>query len=213
MADYNTHRHTSTEQVYHLDTLVRPQHDINSEDFDERTTDAHPQNPQSEDHLLQGEENETTAGMMSTQKLPIETSATRLALAWFPEIFASVLSVGILIALAMVLSHYNGSTLADIDLPNGLTLNGLVSILSTLTRICVMVPTASVLSQEAWLWFSNPKKPRKLRDLERSEGAMRGVLGSLVFISTSPRRYVFLDPLSFLESPHMYKFFNVYTYT
>lgn len=126
----------------------------------------------------------------------VETSVTRLVLAWLPEIIASVFSVGILVGLSMVLGHYNGSALNEIDLPNGLTLNGLVSILSTLARICVMVPTASVLSQEAWLWFSNPKQPRRLRDLVRSEAATRGALGSLTFLLTSPRRYVVLDPLS-----------------
>lgn len=188
MANFNKQRHVSTEDLYQMNTLAQPQRGSNPEYHDERTN-VH---PQSKERLLQSDETKTRVMLTET----VETSVTRLVLAWLPEIIASVFSVGILFALSMVLGHYNGSALNEIDLPNGLTLNGLVSILSTLARICVMVPIASVLSQEAWLWFSNPKQPRRLRDLMRSEAATRGVLGSLTFLLTSPRRYVVLDPLS-----------------
>lgn len=186
MANFNNHSHASTEHLYQMNTLAQPQRDSNPEYHDERT-DVH---PQSEERLLQSDETKTR--VMLTKK--VETSVIRLVLAWLPEILASVFSVGILFALSMVLGHYNGSALNEIDLPNGLTLNSFASILSTLARICVMVPIASVLSQEAWLWFSNPKQPRRLRDLARSEAATRGVLGSLTFLLTSPRRYVVLGP-------------------
>ena len=42
----------------------------------------------------------------------------------------------------------------DVGLPSGLTLNGLIALLSTIARVALMVPVASVLSQEVWLWLS-----------------------------------------------------------
>lgn len=176
------------ERLYEMNTLrMQQQGSTSVAESQEGVTDIH---PSSEEPLL--DDDESNARTFPTKE--VETSVLRLMFAWFPEIFASVLSTGILIAMVMLLAYYNGRALNKIELPNGLTLNGLIAILSTLARVCVMVPTASVLSQEAWLWFSTPKKTRRLIDLEKSEGATRGVLGSLTFLLTSPRRCVIYTP-------------------
>ena len=115
---------------------------------------------------------------------------------WLPEILASILSVGILISLVGLLRHYHGRHLEDLNLPSSLTLNGLVAILPTLNRVVLMVPIASATSQEAWLWFSKaPKGPNQrseLRDLERSDSASRGALGSVLFLLRAKRRSTLL---------------------
>lgn len=176
------------EQSYQMDPLLRPQQRLSSTI---KTRDE-PETPEFDAHSTEPffNRSEDNSKVKINPIAVVETSVLRLGLIWLPEILASVLSAGILVAMALALAHYNGRALNDIDLPVGLTLNGLIAILSTLARVCIMVPTASVLSQEAWLWFSDPKQPRRLRDLEKSEGAARGVLGSLVFLLTSPRRYV-----------------------
>ena len=102
---------------------------------------------------------------------------------WLPELFASLLSVASLISLIAVLRHYHGRGIQDLRLPSSLTLNGLVAILSTLTRASLMVPIGSAISQDVWLWLSKPQKGRgQLQDLEFSDAASRGSWGSLVFL-------------------------------
>ena len=102
---------------------------------------------------------------------------------WLPELFASLLSVASLIFLIAVLRHYHGRGIHDLHLPSSLTLNGLVAILSTLTRVSLMVPIGSAISQELWLRLSEPQKDRsQLQDLEFSDAASRGSWGSLIFL-------------------------------
>ena len=81
----------------------------------------------------------------------------------------------------------------DVGLPSGLTLNGLIALLSTIARVALMVPVASVLSQEVWLWLSEaqaiPTSHRaQLQDLEYSDAASRGAVGSLLILRHVRRR-------------------------
>ena len=113
-------------------------------------------------------------------------------ISWLPEIAASLLAIGFLIAIVVVLLVYENQLLADIHLPCYLSLNGLIAIFATLNRVCLAVPLGSSISQEAWIWLaSNRTRPRprsSLRDLTLSDAASRGLWGSLVFLFTSPRR-------------------------
>lgn len=109
---------------------------------------------------------------------------------WMPEIFASMLSVVSLISLIVVLRHYEGRGIHDLNLPSSLTLNGLVAILSTLIRVSLMVPIGSAISQEVWLWLSKVTKNHgRLRNLEFSDAASRGAWGSLIFLIRARTRY------------------------
>ncbi|KIV83869.1 hypothetical protein PV11_05858 [Exophiala sideris] len=113
---------------------------------------------------------------------------------WMPEIIASFLSIISLLSIVIVLIVYEGKGIDDLNLPNWLTLNGLVATLSTFNRVCLMIPVSSALSQEAWLWFSkaaqDPKVSSRLRDLERSDRASRGVWGSMVLLGVPSKRYL-----------------------
>ncbi len=112
---------------------------------------------------------------------------------WVPEIFASVLSLASLISLIIVVRTYQGSGLQHLHLPTFLTLNGLVAIISTISRAALMVPVGSVISQEAWIWLSrgsrNPGPRGTLGDLEYLDAASRGGWGSMVLIFKTKRRY------------------------
>ncbi|KAF2116215.1 hypothetical protein BDV96DRAFT_45593 [Lophiotrema nucula] len=100
-----------------------------------------------------------------------------------------------------VLRHYNGRPLDDLGLPNGLTLNGIVAALSTLNRVCLMVPVGTALSQETLLWFSPASagiRHSRLRDLDVSDSASRGSWGALkLLLSVRNRRFIaFLGALT-----------------
>jgi hypothetical protein len=113
---------------------------------------------------------------------------------WLPEIFASILSVVSLLSIVIVLRHYDGQGLNDLNLPKSITLNGLIAAIATLNRVALMVPVGSAMSQEVWLWFSSANQREtcqsRFRDLNLSDDASRGVWGSLVFLFVARRRCV-----------------------
>lgn len=113
---------------------------------------------------------------------------------WFPEILASIISIASLLATVIVLRHYDGLGLNDLNLPNSLTLNGIIAAIATLNRVALMVPVGSAMSQEVWLWFSSVAHKDTCRsrflDLNLSDAASRGAWGSLVFLFVARRRFV-----------------------
>lgn len=126
----------------------------------------------------------------------VAAGRTSLFLWWSPEILSSTISLGCLVATVAVLRHYDGRGIQDLNLPYSLTLNGIVAAISTINRVALMVPVASALSQEAWLWFAPSRHAvtgparGQLRDLELSDAASRGAWGSLIFLLKARRRYV-----------------------
>lgn len=128
-----------------------------------------------------------------SRRLPANTVISAIRW-WLPEILCSVVSILSFISTVIVAHVYNGKNSQDLGLPDGLSLNGLISILSTINRAALMVPVGSVMSQELWLWLSS-KRRRKghhalLGDLEKSDAASRGAWGSLVFLLRPNGRYL-----------------------
>lgn len=113
---------------------------------------------------------------------------------WFPEILASIISVASFLSTVIVLRHYDGLGLNDLNLPHSLTLNGIIAAIATLNRVTLMVPVGSAMSQEVWLWFSSVTHKDTCRscllDLNLSDAASRGAWGSLVFLLVARRRFV-----------------------
>ncbi|RDW82538.1 hypothetical protein BP6252_03650 [Coleophoma cylindrospora] len=98
---------------------------------------------------------------------------------WLYELLAMFLSVASLITVIALLMHYNGKPTQQ--WAYGITLNGVVAALATVTRTALMIPTATALSQSKWLWFTSDKNligPKRLQDLETFDSASRGSLGS-----------------------------------
>ena len=89
---------------------------------------------------------------------------------WWPEFLAASFSVISLCSILAIASHYGGHKIQHAGLPKGLTLNGLIALLSTVARAALLIPIASALSQEAWLWLS---RGGQLRDLKVSDDASR----------------------------------------
>jgi hypothetical protein len=102
---------------------------------------------------------------------------------WSFEIFAAVLSIGTFAAIIGILAHFDGKIAHELG--NGITLNGLISALSTGLKEAFMIPICSGLSQSKWTWFSRGQGRRskpKLEDLNTFDEASRGWLGSSVLL-------------------------------
>ena len=149
------------------------------------------------------DDEEDTSGLIRSQKgRPIQNSARHFNPSvisclrwWIAELFASLLSICTFVSVMLILRKYHGRALNKIDLPTSLTLNTLIALLSTVNRVALMVPVGSAMSQEVWLWFSNPRskinRSARLWDLELSNAASRGAWGSLLFLFKVRSRYFF----------------------
>ena len=95
---------------------------------------------------------------------------------WFLEAAAIVFSALCLIAIAVVLRIYDSKTRPE--LPYGMTLNAIVSVLATASKSSLLCTVAGTIGQLKWCWFTTD---RKLQDLQ-SFDASRGPGGSATFL-------------------------------
>ena len=91
---------------------------------------------------------------------------------WWPECLAILVSIASFAGIVAIAQHYRGHGIQQVGLPSGLTLNGLIALLSTIARAALLIPVASTLSQEAWLWLLKGRRAH-LRDLKVSDDASR----------------------------------------
>lgn len=107
---------------------------------------------------------------------------------WKYELLATAISIGAIMALALVVRRYEGRPIEEINLPKSLQLSALVAALSTVIRVSLLVPVANAMSQDSWLWFSNSGQRNgkacrsRLKDLDLTDNASRGPWGSFVFL-------------------------------
>lgn len=89
------------------------------------------------------------------------------------DILGLVLSLAILIVIIVILSVREGK-----EQPNWkyMSLNTLLSWLSTACKAFILFPASATLSQLKWIWFAERKRP--LSDLRVFDSASRGVYGS-----------------------------------
>lgn len=114
---------------------------------------------------------------------------------WKYELIASVISIAAIMTLALVVRRFEGVPIEDIYLPKSLQLSAIVAALSTVARVSLLVPVASAVSQDSWLWMSNPSQLKnchsRLKDIEVTDNASRGPFGSLLFLFKARKRFVF----------------------
>ncbi|KAL4807997.1 hypothetical protein BDV18DRAFT_167820 [Aspergillus unguis] len=99
------------------------------------------------------------------------------AASWTLEILGWLVSVGFLVAIIVVLLHYDGQPRPQ--WPYGITLNALVSVLSTVMKASMAFILTESLAQLKWSWF---RGGNKLSDLALLDAASRGVLGAFVVL-------------------------------
>ncbi|KAH7391646.1 hypothetical protein BKA64DRAFT_747158 [Cadophora sp. MPI-SDFR-AT-0126] len=98
---------------------------------------------------------------------------------WKWELLSLVGTTMSLVAIVIVLNHYDGQP--SPKWPYEITLNTLVSVFSTLLKALMMMAVAECISQLKWIWF---KDPRSLMDLTTFENASRGPWGSAQLLFT-----------------------------
>jgi hypothetical protein len=102
---------------------------------------------------------------------------------WFYECAALAFSVGCLVALAVMLGVYDGKEAPR--LPYNITLNALVSVLSTAAKSSLLFAIAGILGQIKWTWFT---ERRELSDIQTFDDATRGPWGALILLCSRSRR-------------------------
>lgn len=106
---------------------------------------------------------------------------------WIPELIASAFSVASFVSMVALLLVYDRYAAERLNMPSGLTLNGLVALLATIGRVCLCAPVCSALLQEMWLYLAResrrPNPRSQLKDLELFTQASYGTVGSLLFLA------------------------------
>ncbi|KAH0845429.1 hypothetical protein FOPE_11293 [Fonsecaea pedrosoi] len=97
---------------------------------------------------------------------------------WLWELSAALLCICILIAIVAILLVYDNRAVPD--LPEGLTINAIISLLAGFAKAALLAVLASAIRQEKWLWFIG--KPRPLNTVDAFEEASRGPYGSTLLI-------------------------------
>lgn len=96
---------------------------------------------------------------------------------WFYECAALAFSVGCLVALGVMLTIYDGKETPQ--LPYNITLNALISVLSTAAKSSLLFAVAGTLGQVKWAWFT---ENRQLSDMQTFDDATRGPWGALFLL-------------------------------
>lgn len=104
------------------------------------------------------------------------------------EVLAMLLSTVTLVAIIIILAHFNRQPQ---PLWDNVSLNSLISWLSTISKGCVLYATKEGLGQLKWAWFA--QKTRPMTDLRTFDEASRGIYGSAELIWTLRAKYAHSD--------------------
>ncbi|KAK8109248.1 hypothetical protein PG984_015049 [Apiospora sp. TS-2023a] len=111
---------------------------------------------------------------------------------WWVEILNCLLMIGMLCAMIGVLYPNNGKPLPDLPYQFQVSINTIVSILSTILKASAVLILAEGISHLKWDWF---QQYRPLHDLAVFDKASRGPLGCLQLLTALARRGRQLAPL------------------
>ncbi|KAL4893169.1 Mus7/MMS22 family-domain-containing protein [Aspergillus ambiguus] len=92
---------------------------------------------------------------------------------WGWDILGLTLALAVLIAIIVILRVYDGKQQPSW---RWISLNTLLSWLSTVGKGCIALPLSTGLSQLKWVWFAQKKRP--MSDLRVFDNASRGIYGS-----------------------------------
>lgn len=103
------------------------------------------------------------------------------------EVLSILLSLGIVVAMFVLLVEYNNKLVSDWRFPINLTT--LLALMSTIMRAALFVPITSIISQAKWQLFGGDR-PRPLQDLQDIDMGSRGMIGALNIIPLAARASV-----------------------
>lgn len=93
---------------------------------------------------------------------------------WWPELLACLFSMACIVALVALLTIYNERQIFNW---HGVTLNALVSVLSTASKASLLLAVEEAIGQWKWLLFWGRR--RRILDFDKIDNASRGPLGSV----------------------------------
>ncbi|ETS84602.1 hypothetical protein PFICI_02627 [Pestalotiopsis fici W106-1] len=101
---------------------------------------------------------------------------------WYWEILCLLFSIGLLVAMAVLLRVYDQQPTPYFQY--GITLNTVIAVLTAFSKAALAVPTASGISQLKWQWYRNERAlgGRCVRDIQIFDDASRGPWGALVLL-------------------------------
>ncbi|KAH7110874.1 hypothetical protein B0J11DRAFT_599163 [Dendryphion nanum] len=105
----------------------------------------------------------------------------RIFRTWAWEIFFTILSIGLIIAIGALLYANNGKRTPDWGMH--VNLNAILALLSTTLRATLVVIVSQVISQRKWIWYDNGRV-RPLSDLQKFDTGSRGPLGAFMLMPT-----------------------------
>ena len=98
---------------------------------------------------------------------------------WLGEIISLVAAAGMLCAITAILLLYGGKCIPQLPI----SLNTLVSVLSTISTFLLMVPLVAAIGQCKWLYVQ--RSPRCLNDFFAIDDASKGHTGSVALLFRS----------------------------
>lgn len=146
-------------------------------------------NPQQE-KLLRGS-NAYSADTQPKSLPPKRTLYAKLVTDWWlVELLAVAVGIACIVALCAVLKKYDNQPANRFNSLFGvnITLNTLISILSTLGRAALLLAVAECISQLKWKWYRSNDRP--LADLDVFDQASRGAWGGFLLLWKINVRYV-----------------------
>lgn len=99
---------------------------------------------------------------------------------WLLELLTSIASLILLAGIAVIFWYVDNKPLSAWS--DRISLNAVISILTTACSAALMHGVSEFISQLKWLHFKNG--PQKLENFEKFDGASRGPWGSLKFLAT-----------------------------
>lgn len=121
---------------------------------------------------------------------------------WAWEVAAMLSSIGCISAIVVILSIYDKHEVVTFF--DGITLNAVISLLSTFGKTTLLFVLGSTLGQQKWILYS--QKSRLLIDAHIIDEASRGPLGSLWALWKIRTSWVLVD---FCTPPNLLKHLSI----
>ncbi|ROV91205.1 hypothetical protein VMCG_09358 [Cytospora schulzeri] len=94
---------------------------------------------------------------------------------WCLEILTIFVATGLMVAIIVLLSLYNGKHMPE--WPFSINLSTVIAALSTFLRAAILAAVAEIIGQVKWTWFTERTRP--LHHLQDFDSASRSMIGSL----------------------------------
>ena len=140
--------------------------------------------------LLKASNSKSKTYQLLERSRPTAFHAKYVKNGWLVELLFVLLGIVALIALCVLLKRYDGKAAPRVNAVGdvNITLNTIVSILSTISRAALLLSVSEGISQSKWPWFLDRQKP--LEDLDVFDKASRGAWGGLKLLWRVNIRFV-----------------------